>query len=170
MFAIAMLLATVAPVNTQEATAAQATASCPAAPTSLPPELSEWVAMAPVNAAPAVAGAIALPIGSSVKATLTPSKVRFAAKPEKTPASGSYNGIFALNVTVGGRYRVALGSGAWIDLVKGRKSLTSVAHGHGPECTGIRKMVDFDLAPGKYTLQISGSSEPTTGVMVTRLS
>jgi hypothetical protein len=41
----------------------------------------------------------------------------------------------------------------------------SSAHGHGPDCTGIRKMVDFALTPGRYTVQISANAAPQITVM-----
>ena len=39
-------------------------------------------------------------------------------------------------------------------------ALPSVHHGHGPACTPIRKLVDWDLKPGRYLLQLTG--EPAT--------
>jgi homogentisate 1,2-dioxygenase len=64
---------------------------------------------------------------------------------------------------------VALGSGAWIDVLKGKAAMASVAHGHGPDCSGIRKMVDFRLSPGRYTLQIAANGEQTLPLMIARL-
>ncbi|NIJ22396.1 hypothetical protein FHS95_004111 [Sphingomonas naasensis] len=59
-------------------------------------------------------------------------------------------------VTEAGMYGVALDQGGWIDVApKGRASLTSVGHGHGPECSTIRKIVRFALKPGVYTLTLS---------------
>ncbi len=49
------------------------------------------------------------------------------------------------------------------------KSLSSVAHAHGPDCTGVRKMVDFRLSPGAYILQLSGATEASLPVMIVRL-
>ncbi|WP_084465566.1 hypothetical protein [Sphingobium quisquiliarum] len=43
----------------------------------------------------------------------------------------------------------------------------SVAHGHGPNCSGIRKMVDYSLHPGRYTLQIAANSEERLTLLVT---
>ena len=66
-------------------------------------------------------------------------------------------------------YRIALGSGAWIDLISNGKPVISIAHGHGPACTGIRKMVDFDLKPGHYTLQISANADQQTSLLIAPL-
>ena len=62
---------------------------------------------------------------------------------------------------------VAIGSGAWIDVLQDGKVLTSIAHGQGPACTTIRKMVDFDLKPGRYVIQLSANADPTLAVIVT---
>jgi hypothetical protein len=38
----------------------------------------------------------------------------------------------------------------------------SVTHGHGPACSGIRKMVEFEVTQGRYQLQIVNA--PTASV------
>jgi|SRR5579863_92047 len=84
----------------------------------------------------------------------------------------AYQGIcreFCVAIVEGGNYRVALGSSAWLDLVSHGKAVTSTAHGHGPACTGIHKMVDFPLQPGEYTLQVSANGGPQTTILVVRL-
>ena len=63
--------------------------------------------------------------------------------------------------------RVAIDSAAWLDVVADGKSLEAVAHGHGPDCSGVRKMVDFTLAPGTYLLQIVGNGTAKLRVLVT---
>ena len=73
-------------------------------------------------------------------------------------------------MTEAARYRIALGAGAWIDVVEDGRAVTSVAHAHGPACSGIHKTVDFDLAPGKYVLQVAGSDAPVATVMVAKLA
>lgn len=140
-----------------------------AAPVAPPGGMEGWSKMAPVAAAVRAGevGKALLPIGSSARATLLPiGQIDFALPPARTPAAESGGGLFGFAVTTPGRYRVALGSAAWIDVVRNGRSLPSVAHGHGPACSGIRKMVDFDLQPGRYLLQIAGSEPLATGVMV----
>lgn len=89
--------------------------------------------------------------------------------PEKPGEPASNGGIFTFNVPTAGRYRIALGAGAWIDVLKGAVPAASVAHAHGPACSTIRKMVDFKLQPGRYLLQIAGSSAATLPMMVSRV-
>lgn len=147
---------------------AMPSAACPAV-VAPPPELAGWSAAGAVTAGRTVAGATVLDVGKGVTATLshTPGVI-YPLRPEKPGGSVSYGGIFAFDVAVAGRYRVALGSGAWIDLVRDGAALVSVAHGHGPDCTGIRKMVDFDLTPGRYILQVAANGAPTLPLMVAR--
>ncbi len=109
--------------------------------------------------------------GIAVAARLSSTQdVRYVVTPEKPGGSVSYGGIFAFTVATPGRYRIALGAGAWIDVLANGKPTTSVAHAHGPACTGIRKMVDFDLSAGRYMLQITGNGAPDLPLMVTKLS
>lgn len=148
-----------------------APAACvaPVAPTG---ELAPWAVPGALTAA-ASEGATAravLPVGKAVRLALLPTpQVRYALRPEKPGGSVSHGGLVRIAVREAGTYRVALGSAAWIDLVRGGKAVASTAHGHGPECSGIRKMVDFPLKPGRYTLQIAANGEPSTTVLVARV-
>ena len=109
-------------------------------------------------------------VGSFARAMLLPAaSVTLPVAPGKPAAAGTSSGVFAFEAPAAGRYRVALGAPAWLDVVRGGKALTSVTHGHGPACTGIRKTVDFDLKPGRHLLQIVGSPTPGIDLMVVRL-
>ena len=57
---------------------------------------------------------------------------------------------------------------AWVDVVRAGRALASSAHGHGPACTGIRKIVDFRLQPGRYVLQVSGGTSASVPVLIAR--
>ena len=48
----------------------------------------------------------------------------------------------------------------------GGEPLKSVAHGHGPACSTIRKIVRFDLKPGAYRLYLTGLDKPDATVML----
>ena len=135
----------------------------------LPAELAAWASPVARDAAAGVPGT-ALVLGQAARVTLlqTPS-VTFPLRPEKPGGSVSFGGVLQVVVAQRGTYRVALGSPAWIDLVSATgKAVESLAHGHGPACTGIRKMVDFVLEPGAYTLQISANGSPDSEVLVIR--
>ncbi len=149
---------------------AQAGASaCPAAPAPPPPELTGWSRPTALAAAADGAGAALAP-GRAAQVRLIPTRdVAFAAPPEKPSAPDARGGLLSLPIDRAATYRVALGAPAWIDLLRDGKPLASVGHGHGPACTGVAKMVDFRLQPGRYTLQLSGASQAEVTVMVARL-
>lgn len=95
--------------------------------------------------------------------------MRYVVPPEKPGKPATHGGLASFTVATPGTYRVALGAGAWVDVVRDGKAVASVAHGHGPACSTIRKMVDFRLTPGRYLLQIAGNADPVIPVMVAAL-
>ncbi|MDR3506339.1 MAG: homogentisate 1,2-dioxygenase [Caulobacteraceae bacterium] len=143
---------------------------CATGDKALPPEFSAWAHKSDLAAAkgPADLPRASLVPGQAVTLTLTPTpRVTYLAQPEKPGGSVSHGGLASLTIDRAGSYRIALDGGAWIDLLKDGKALVSTGHGHGPDCSGIRKIVDFDLAPGLYVLQISANAGPTLAVLVT---
>lgn len=144
--------------------------ACPAVPAPLPALYAGWATMAPLVAGSDAAGAPMLAIGGAARLALADAAaVRFAVAPGHVPAPGSRGGMVALTIAAAGRYRVAIGAGAWIDVVGNGTALRSAAHSQGPACTAVKKLVDFDLQPGRYLLQLSGNAAPTLGVMVAKL-
>lgn len=150
---------------------AQAAGPACAAPAEIPAWLSGWSTPVPMAAAARerALGAAQLTPGQAVTLTLlqTP-RVSYPLRPEKPGGTVSYGGLVRFTVAEEGIWRVALGSGAWIDVVKGGTALQSVAHGPGPDCSGIRKMVDFHLTPGSYTLQLAANGTDSLVAMVAR--
>ncbi|MGI4732099.1 MAG: hypothetical protein ACRYFW_10150 [Janthinobacterium lividum] len=146
-----------------------AQAPCPATPATLPPEFSAWTNATPVAAAatPADLAAATIEPGHGVQATLTPAaRITYPVVPGHPGEPGTSGGLFAFAVSQAGNYRVALGAGAWIDVVRDKHAIASTAHGHGPACSAIRKTVDFALAPGRYLLEVSGNRAPTLALMI----
>ncbi len=140
-----------------------------AAPPALPPEFAGWPTPTPLTAATTASGATgaSLAIGQAARLRLSPTPaVRFALRPERPPAPDTRGGLVAFAVVRPGTYRVALGAAMWIDVVQGGKAIASAAHLHGPPCSGIRKTVDFRLAPGRHLLQISGGKEASVTAMI----
>ncbi|MDD3798597.1 MAG: homogentisate 1,2-dioxygenase [Novosphingobium sp.] len=134
-------------------------------------ELAAWAEPSALPAAGNRRGLAAarLPVGQAAQVKLLPTPdVTYPLRPEKPGGSVSYGGLIEFRIAEAGTYRVALGTAAWIDVLFHGKGLVSKAHGHGPECSGIRKIVDFDLKPGRYTLQISANGEPQTTVLIAR--
>jgi hypothetical protein len=81
------------------------------------------------------------------------------------PASAKPGGATAVGFSIdkAGAWGIALDQPGWIDVVPhapGAQPLKSVKHGHGPECSTIRKIVRFDLQPGRYRLVLTGLTKP----------
>lgn len=151
------------------ATAQQAAPICPA-PAVLTGELAPW--SNPVERAAAVSAPeqASLIVGEAAHLTLRPTpEVRYMSTPGKPGDASSFGGMVSFSVAELGTYRIALGAGAWIDVVGSGSAVASINHSRGPDCSGIRKMVDFPLGPGRYTLQIAGSGTPRIEVLIARI-
>jgi hypothetical protein len=143
--------------------------NCAATTPALPPELTGWPNRAPLTAATIALAAsqATLAIGRSAQLRLSPTTaVRYPVRPGRPAAPSTNGGIASFTVARPGTYRVALGSGMWIDVVQGGQAIASTTHAHGPACSGIRKIVDFRLRPGRHLLQISGGKEPNVTILV----
>jgi len=164
VLALAMIAA---PAFAQEATPAP----CPATPAPLPAQFAGWTNTAPV-AATATGTDIAkaqITVGNRADVALLPAEqVQFLA-PEKAAVAGTHSGMVHFVLPDARTYRVALGAGAWIDVVRDGKAIDSDAHGHGIPCTPVRKTVDFALTPGDYVLQIAGNRDASLSVLIVPL-
>lgn len=148
------------PISLLLAAAAAAAPVCdtPAAP--LPAPLSAWTQAKPAQDMIMPSNAAAL--------TLKPSAgFAYALTPPKPDATDRFSGVVALHIHKAGKYAVALSLPAWIDMIRDGKSVASTAHQHGPDCSGIRKIVVFDLTPGEYRLQLNNSPAASATVLVT---
>lgn len=133
-----------------------------------PPELAGWSRETPVSAGVKPGEGATVALGQSARVSLHPAR-HLALSPAPKDPSGA-GGTLSLAISTAGTYRVALGGKAWIDMVHAGKSLTSTAHAHGPKCTGVRKMVDFSLAPGNYAIQLSGAQSDSIVLLVAKLA
>lgn len=125
-----------------------------------PAGLTAWGAVMGVTMGPLV-------VGKGAGLALQPvKKVAFAPAPSRAPKPETFGGTYQFNVAAAGTYRIALSAGAWIDVIRDDKPLKSIAHTEGPPCSRIRKIVDFTLAPGRYTLQLSGAQKMPMRVLI----
>lgn len=138
----------------------------------LPSELSAWKSLSFVesakNASELADATLTLDKVSYVGLHATP-KVKYAARPMNEGGSVSFGGIFQIDIKESGTYRVVLGNVSWIDMVKEGKPAQSISHQSGPENSGIRKMVDYNLQPGIYVLQLAAGADSSTAVLVTKI-
>jgi hypothetical protein len=162
----ALLVVSATPALAQE-TAADA--QCATIRPAFPRGFAGWSTRVPLAAGMVTRNAPVLAIGRGADLRLAGAD-RFtpAATPGKVADADALAGLALFQIARAGTYRVALGSGAWVDVVRGGRALAASAHGHGPMCTGIRKIVDFHLTPGRYVLQITGSRDATVPVLIAR--
>lgn len=157
----ALFVAAIIAGSTTAAAPAKPAPACPA-DSVLPPELADWARTVPGDTfyaygEPREAG---FPTLGTARTELPLHKfesLRYWIAPERKPDPFKYGGLVPIEVKKAGRLVVALDAGAWIDLVRDAKFVASATHGHGPACSGIRKMVEFDVTPGRYVLQISSA-------------
>lgn len=68
-----------------------------------------------------------------------------------------------------GTFGVALSEPGWIDVAPMRgKPLASAAHGHGPQCSTIRKIVRYRLRPGTYRVTVNKLKATRARLMLVR--
>ena len=164
----AALIAVASPAAAQMDNHAESV-DCKTALVKLPEALAGWADPRAVRAANTgeSASAVELIIGQAFDLELYPTpQVTYAIRPARPGGSVSSGGLASFRIETAGVYRVAIDSAAWLDVVHDGKTLESVNHGRGPDCTGIRKMVDFKLEPGIHTLQIVGNGTPKLRAMV----
>lgn len=90
--------------------------------------------------------------------------------PERQPKPETFAGSVVFTAPErAGLYQVTLSDGAWIDLVQGDTYLKPVRFSGATGCTGVRKLVRFDLAARPFLLQVSGASSDAIGVIVQRI-
>lgn len=138
----------------------------------LPPELASWKNLSYVGSAKnsQELGNASLTVNSASFVGLLPTpKIQYVARPMNEGGTVSYGGLFQITIKESGVYRVVLGNASWIDLVKDGKAALSVAHNGGPVNSGIRKMVDYALEAGTYTLQLSAGADSTSALLVTKI-
>jgi len=93
-------------------------------------------------------------------------KVAYLTLPKGAGEAASFGGLASFEVAQAGLYRVALGDFAWVDVDRDGKPLTPAAFGHGPECTAVKKVVDYQLEPGRYVIEVSGEKAPRMQLLV----
>lgn len=140
-----------------------------AVPAPLPAGLEGWRVSGIALTAGDAQSAPVVPIGEGHDVTLRLTDgVAWRHPPERSPRAGSFGGVLTLEIHETGTYRIALAEGLWIDVAGASGVVTSVGHGHGPACSGIRKIVDFRLDPGRYAVQLSGAVAGLARVLVAR--
>jgi hypothetical protein len=132
--------------------------ACAAIDQALPPALTGWRSPTPI------AGS-ALAVGAIARVKLAPDP-HFAITSSRGAAPGTFGAAFSFTVDHQGTYYVVVSDNAWVDVVTGGSALRSVTHGPGPACTSVRRIIGYSLAPGAYSLQISGSHQAEATIAI----
>ncbi len=148
--------------------AVEAPATCPAAPVVLEEPWNRWSATPrSIEAGASAAAMPALFMGEPMLLRLLPAPaVTLAAASARPLDSALSAGLATIALDRAARIGIALSDGAWVDVVSRGVEQTSIEHEHGPDCSGIRKIVWFDLQAGTHVVQIVNSPKPAISVMV----
>lgn len=143
---------------------------CPADPVPQAGNLSRWTdTPRGVSAGTTIVAMPILAVGVPVRLQLSaPEAVTPVVAPDKPLDPSRFSGLATLTVARAGRVGIVLSHAAWVDVVSAGKAQASVEHGHGPDCSGIRKIVWFDLQPGTHIIQILDSPAQEITAMVIR--
>ena len=136
------------------------------------PAFAAWVRPASIVAAPrADRGPLPrMTMGQATAVTLSPAQDLVpVVAPRRTGGPLAYAGLLRVHAPVTGTYRFALSGPVWLDVVDRGVSAASVAHGHGPECGPIRKLVDLPLTAGDHVVQIAAAPTPNVEIMGVRV-
>lgn len=168
LFVLPLLLWLAAPLSAQHAPEDCASVS----DANLPPGFKAWAGQGAKLAA-ADGATDAMPsLALEKAATIRLHKqgvVRFRAPPgQSRMPQDPHAGIMAVEIPSAGRWRVSASAPVWIDVVGPAGMVQSVSHGRMAPCTSIRKVVEFDLQPGRHWIQLSGNPGPQLRLMVSR--
>ncbi len=96
-------------------------------------------------------------------------RVRLNQPPAQARApDDAHAGMVMVAVPAAGQWRVSASTPVWIDVIAPGGPVQSAAHGRMAPCTSIRKVVAFDLQPGRHMIQLSGNPGRTLKLMVSR--
>lgn len=151
---LALLLAQAAP--------APAKPQCTAIDAALPADLAGWTKPG-----------TAIDPGKAVEMpTMDPATIRLVGVP--LPARPGRMAVQTITIATEGTYGIALDQPGWIDVYAAPKPpegaivQSSTTHGHGPDCSSIRKIVRYRLSPGTYQLVLSALQRPVAKVMLVK--
>jgi len=97
--------------------------------------------------------------------------VKFAAKVGK-PAldDGAQAGLISFRTAKAGKYRVAITTGHWLDVVDGANLVVSRDFQGQRNCEKVQKIVEFELSGNRdFVLQLSGGTDTDVGLAITQV-
>ena len=142
-------------------------AACPSVPV---PSAGRWVGWngppRGISAGTTIVDMPALAIGAPIRLRLSPpDAVTPVVAPGRPLDPARFSGLVTISVPRAGRVGIALSDAASIDVVSKGEAQASLDHGHGPDCSGIRQILWFDLQPGTHIVQIVNNPDPEITAM-----
>ena len=129
-----------------------------------------WMKTATAENVASGATLASLPGDKAIELALVPvGEVSFPAKPTSTPKpedARTFGGFVNVGSLPTGHYQVTLSAHAWIDVIQGGKPLEATGHTGSKDCDGIRKSVRFEVGPGPFVIQVSGSAKDSIRIAV----
>jgi len=122
-----------------------------------------------ISAGTGAGNVVRINLDAHYKARLSPqSEVTFAAAPGKPMLDDdAFAGLLTFQVPANGRYRAAITSGHWIDMVDGDKIIPTVDFQGRHSCPLVHKIVQFDLEAGRdLVLQFAAGNASEVGVVI----
>lgn len=111
---------------------------------------------------PDITKAIRIALRPSAEANLPTPPERSSKSPE------TFAGFVRLNaIPSPGVYAISLSSGAWVDAIQDGKSLKTIAFSAATNCSGIRKIVQFELRSEPLVLQVSSVQSDSILIAIT---
>ncbi|WP_155847405.1 hypothetical protein [Asticcacaulis sp. AC402] len=132
----------------------------------LPSAFQSWTRPNTLTAASSAPDQPQIQIGQSYIVQLKPVRETAYDPAPKTVKPDTFGGLLMLTVKAAGDYTVALDSPVWVDVIRDGQAVESITHGHGPDCTSLRKKVVFLLTPGTFTVQLANARDATVKIEV----
>lgn len=112
-----------------------------------------------------------IPPGKAIEVALLPlAEVTFPGKPTRTPKPDddqTFGGVVHVAGTPAAtHYQVTISDHGWVDVVQNGAPLEATGHTGSHDCKGIRKSVRFEVAPGPFSIQVSGTRTPSIRVVI----
>ena len=107
--------------------------------------------------------------GETATVRLSPQgELAYPTPPQPPHAPANFGAILSVEIDEPGLYHVALGAPGWIDMVRDGHALALAGERAGAADSGIAKVVDFELAAGRYTLALSGMTAGEVRIAISR--
>jgi hypothetical protein len=111
------------------------------------------------------------PTDKAIELALKPAaEVSFPAKPTSTPKpedKDAFGGVVTFEgAPEPAHYQITLSTHGWIDVVQNGTPLEATGHTGSKDCDGLRKSVRFEVAPGPFSIQVSGVRKDSIRIAV----